>query len=234
MSNPNARTAPLTLAAMGVVYGDIGTSPLYAFKECFHQAHGLHPGRAEVFGVLSLIFWSVTAVVTLKYVVFMMRADNRGEGGSLALLSLAMRTTRNTRFSAVILVLGIFAAALFYGDSMLTPAISVLSAVEGLEVAAPSLAPAVLPLTVLILTGLFLIQHKGTAGIGALFGPITLLWFGVLSVAVPPRWEPGSVRSCRYGSQCWPALACGTSVRCPRSCRRSTPGMWCFCSSSIC
>ncbi|MBK6289873.1 MAG: potassium transporter Kup [Gammaproteobacteria bacterium] len=181
MSNPNARTAPLTLAAMGVVYGDIGTSPLYAFKECFHQAHGLHPGRAEVFGVLSLIFWSVTAVVTLKYVVFMMRADNRGEGGSLALLSLAMRTTRNTRFSAVILVLGIFAAALFYGDSMLTPAISVLSAVEGLNLLTPVLDDYVVPLTLAIITGLFMIQRRGTASVGAWFGPIMSVWFAVLA-----------------------------------------------------
>ena len=166
---------------MGVVYGDIGTSPLYAFKECFHQAHGLHPGRAEVFGVLSLIFWSVTAVVTLKYVVFMMRADNRGEGGSLALLSLAMRTTRNTRFSAVILVLGIFAAALFYGDSMLTPAISVLSAVEGLNLLTPVLDDYVVPLTLAIITGLFMIQRRGTASVGAWFGPIMSVWFAVLA-----------------------------------------------------
>ena len=181
MSKPNTRTAPLTLAAMGVVYGDIGTSPLYAFKECFHQAHGLHPGRAEVFGVLSLIFWSVTAVVTLKYVVFMMRADNRGEGGSLALLSLAMRTTRNTRFSAVILVLGIFAAALFYGDSMLTPAISVLSAVEGMSLLTPALDNYVVPLTLVIITGLFMIQRHGTASVGAWFGPIMSVWFAVLA-----------------------------------------------------
>ena len=181
MSKPNTRTAPLTLAAMGVVYGDIGTSPLYAFKECFHQAHGLQPGRAEVFGVLSLIFWSVTAVVTLKYVVFMMRADNRGEGGSLALLSLAMRTTRNTRFSAVILVLGIFAAALFYGDSMLTPAISVLSAVEGLSLLTPVLDNYVIPLTLVIITGLFMIQRRGTASVGAWFGPIMSVWFAVLA-----------------------------------------------------
>ncbi len=181
MSNPNARTAPLTLAAMGVVYGDIGTSPLYAFKECFHQAHGLQPGRAEVFGVLSLIFWSVTAVVSLKYVVFMMRADNRGEGGSLALLSLAMRTTRNTRFSATIVVLGIFAAALFYGDSMLTPAISVLSAVEGLSLLTSVLDDYVVPLTLAIITGLFMIQRHGTASVGAWFGPIMSVWFAVLA-----------------------------------------------------
>ncbi len=167
---------------MGVVYGDIGTSPLYAFKECFHQAHGLEPDRAEVFGVLSLIFWSVTLVVTLKYVVVMMRADNRGEGGSLALLSLALRATRNTSLSAGIVVLGIFAAALFYGDSMLTPAISVLSAVEGLSLLTPALDDVVIPLTLVILTGLFMIQRHGTASVGRWFGPVMCAWFALLAV----------------------------------------------------
>ncbi len=181
MSKANKRTTPLTLAAMGIVYGDIGTSPLYAFKECFHRAHGLEPGRAEVFGVLSLIFWSVTLVVSLKYVVFMMRADNRGEGGSLALLTLALRATRNTRLSAGIVVLGIFAAALFYGDSMLTPAISVLSAVEGLSLLTPALDDFVIPLTLGILTGLFVIQRHGTASIGTWFGPIMCVWFALLA-----------------------------------------------------
>lgn len=182
MSKVNSRTTPLTLAAMGVVYGDIGTSPLYAFKECFHQAHGLEPDRAEVFGVLSLIFWSVTLVVTLKYVVVMMRADNRGEGGSLALLSLALRATRNTSLSAGIVVLGIFAAALFYGDSMLTPAISVLSAVEGLSLLTPALDDVVIPLTLVILTGLFMIQRHGTASVGRWFGPVMCAWFALLAV----------------------------------------------------
>ena len=123
MTTPKARTPALTLAAVGVVYGDIGTSPLYAFKEVFHSAHGLVLAPSEVYGVLSLIFWSVMLVVSVKYVTFIMRADNRGEGGSLALLALAMRVTGNSRFSPAIAVLGIFAAALFYGDSMLTPAI---------------------------------------------------------------------------------------------------------------
>jgi KUP system potassium uptake protein len=167
---------------MGVVYGDIGTSPLYAFKECFNAAHGLSPGRAEIFGVLSLIFWSVTLVVTIKYVIFMMRADNRGEGGTLSLLALASRATENPRLSAVLAVLGIFAAALFYGDSMLTPAVSVLSAVEGLELVAPALHSVVVPVAIGILTALFVIQRRGTASVGAFFGPIMSVWFAVLAV----------------------------------------------------
>jgi KUP system potassium uptake protein len=181
MSNPNARTAPLTLAAIGVVYGDIGTSPLYAFKECFALAHGLVPERAEIFGVLSLIFWSVMLVVTLKYVIVMMRADNRGEGGSLALLAIAMRVTRNRPLSATVAVLGIFAAALFYGDSMLTPAISVLSAVEGLGLLAPALGDYVVPITLVILSALFLVQRQGTGSIGAWFGPVMSIWFTTLA-----------------------------------------------------
>ncbi len=182
MSNPKSRTAPLTLAAMGVVYGDIGTSPLYAFKECFALAHGLVPERSEIFGVLSLIFWSVMLVVTLKYVIVMMRADNRGEGGSLALLAIAMRVTRNRPLSATIAVLGIFAAALFYGDSMLTPAISVLSAVEGLGLLAPALGDYVVPITLVILAALFLVQRQGTGSIGAWFGPVMSIWFTTLAV----------------------------------------------------
>jgi len=181
MSHENKPLAPLTLGAMGVVYGDIGTSPLYAFKECFHAAHGLQPGREEIFGVLSLIFWSVTLVVTLKYVIFMMRADNRGEGGTLSLLTLATRVTANPRVSALLAVLGIFAAALFYGDSMLTPAISVLSAVEGLGLVAPALGHFVVPVTLAIIAALFLIQRHGTASVGAFFGPIMSLWFAVLA-----------------------------------------------------
>ena len=181
MSAPKARTSALTLAAMGVVYGDIGTSPLYAFKEVFHADHGLTPQQPEVFGVLSLIFWSVMLVVSLKYVTFIMRADNRGEGGSLALLALAMRITGNSRFSPTIAVLGIFAAALFYGDSMLTPAISVLSAVEGLNLIAPALGNYVIPLTLGILAVLFLIQRHGTASVGAWFGPVMSAWFATLA-----------------------------------------------------
>jgi KUP system potassium uptake protein len=181
MSKPNARTAPLTLAAIGVVYGDIGTSPLYAFKECFALAHGLRPERAEILGVLSLIFWSIMLVVSLKYVIFMMRADNRGEGGSLALLAIATRVTKNRPLASAIAVLGIFAAALFYGDSMLTPAISVLSAVEGLELLDPELESYVVPVTIAILTALFLVQRHGSSLIGAWFGPVMSVWFGTLA-----------------------------------------------------
>jgi len=193
MTTPKARTPALTLAAVGVVYGDIGTSPLYAFKEVFHSAHGLVLAQSEVYGVLSLIFWSVMLVVSLKYVIFIMRADNRGEGGSLALLALAMRVTGNSRFSATIAVLGIFAAALFYGDSMLTPAISVLSAVEGIGLVAPALDSYVVPLTLLILTGLFLIQRHGTASVGAWFGPIMSIWF--VTLAALGAWHIASMPS---------------------------------------
>ena len=181
MSGDNKPVASLTLGAMGVVYGDIGTSPLYAFKECFHEAHGLQPGRAEIFGVLSLIFWSVMLVVTLKYVIFMMRADNRGEGGTLSLLTLATKATRSPRLSALLAILGIFAAALFYGDSMLTPAISVLSAVEGLGLVAPALGHYVVPVTLAIICVLFMIQRNGTASVGTFFGPVMSVWFAVLA-----------------------------------------------------
>jgi KUP system potassium uptake protein len=157
---------------MGVVYGDIGTSPLYAFKECFNEAHGLQPGRAEIFGVLSLIFWSVMLVVSLKYVFFMMRADNRGEGGTLSLLALATRATENPRLAGGLAILGIFAAALFYGDSMLTPAVSVLSAVEGLGLVAPALGGLVVPLSLGILS-------RG---------------FSSSSVTARPRWARSSGR----------------------------------------
>jgi KUP system potassium uptake protein len=193
MTSTKARTSALTLSAIGVVYGDIGTSPLYAFKEVFHSAHGLKLTQTEVYGVLSLIFWSVMLVVSLKYVIFIMRADNRGEGGSLALLALAMRVTSKSRYSATIAVLGIFAAALFYGDSMLTPAISVLSAVEGLGLVAPALGTYVIPLTLLILTALFVIQRHGTASVGAWFGPIMSVWF--LTLAGLGIWHIASMPS---------------------------------------
>ncbi len=170
MSGDNKPVASLTLGAMGVVYGDIGTSPLYAFKECFHEAHGLEPGRAEIFGVLSLIFWSVMLVVTLKYVIFMMRADNRGEGGTLSLLTLATKATRSPRLSALLGVLGIFA-----------PAISVLSAVEGLGLVAPALGHFVVPVTLAIICALFMIQRHGTASVGTFFGPVMSVWFAVLA-----------------------------------------------------
>jgi KUP system potassium uptake protein len=172
----------LMVGAIGVVFGDIGTSPLYALKECFAGPHPLALDTHHVMGVLSLIFWSVMLVVSIKYVTFIMRADNKGEGGSLALLALVTHITQGTRLAGVVAVLGIFAAALFYGDSMITPAISVLSAVEGLEIATPALKDYVVPVTLVVLAALFLIQSKGTALIGALFGPVMCLWFGVLAI----------------------------------------------------
>ena len=173
----------LTLAALGVVYGDIGTSPLYAFRECFHSSHGMAPDAAHVLGVLSLIFWSLVVIVSLKYLVFVMRADSKGEGGILALMSLAMPETGQTRGLRRGLVLcGVFGAALLYGDGMITPSISVLSAMEGLGVATHGFDPFILPATIAVLVGLFSIQRLGTGRVGALFGPMMLVWFAVLAV----------------------------------------------------
>jgi KUP system potassium uptake protein len=173
----------LSLAALGVVFGDIGTSPLYAFKEAFGSAHGLPLSEANVLAVLSLMFWSLTLVVSLKYVSIVLRFDNGGEGGILALLALAMRVTReHPQLAWTVATLGIFGASLFYGDAILTPAISVLSAVEGISVATPAFQHWVEPLTVGILVWLFAIQSRGTGAVGRLFGPITVLWFLALAV----------------------------------------------------
>src|SRR3954470_14383857 len=179
-----AGTAALTFGALGVVFGDIGTSPLYALQTVFHADHGaVDPVRADVFGVISLVFWSVTIVVSLKYVTFIMRADNEGEGGIMALIALVRQTVGTNRRAKVTLVaLGIFGASLFYGDGMITPAISVLSAVEGLEIATPSLEHLVVPITLVIITVLFSIQRFGTGAVGRLFGPVMGLWFAVLAV----------------------------------------------------
>lgn len=171
----------LMLGAIGVVFGDIGTSPLYAMKESFIGPHPMAVDRLHIFGVLSLIFWALMLIVTVKYVLVAMRADNRGEGGSFALLAL-ISNHLDERRKAVLLVLGVLAAALFYGDAMLTPAISVLSAVEGLTIVEARLEPLVLPIAALILLGLFFIQSRGTARVGALFGPIVLLYFAALAV----------------------------------------------------
>lgn len=171
----------LCLASLGVVYGDIGTSPLYAVRECFRGAHGVPVTSDNILGVLSLIFWSLMIVISFKYLIYVMRADNRGEGGVLALMALATGSLKNKR-SGLVIILGLFGAALLYGDGMITPAISVLSAVEGLAVATPSLSHVVVPVTIIILVGLFLVQKKGTARIGGIFGPVTLIWFMVLSV----------------------------------------------------
>ncbi|SEH37821.1 potassium transporter Kup [Magnetospirillum fulvum] len=179
-----SRNVPaLMLAAIGVVFGDIGTSPLYAMKEIFSGPHALAMDRANILGILSLVFWSITMIVSVKYVIVIMRADNRGEGGSLALLALVSHAAEgNKRLALLVSALGIFAAALFYGDSMITPAISVLSAVEGLGVAAPSLERWVVPLTLTVLAALFLIQRQGTTVVGRLFGPVMLGWFLVLAI----------------------------------------------------
>ncbi|NOZ12429.1 MAG: potassium transporter Kup [Acidobacteria bacterium] len=173
--------AALSLAALGVVFGDIGTSPLYAVRECFYGDYAVAVSRANIFGVLSLMFWALILVVTLKYLTFVMRADNNGEGGVMALTSLVNRL-KGTARPLYLVALGLFAAALLYGDGMVTPAISVLSALEGLDVLTPAFQPYVIPATILILTGLFLIQSRGTAKVGGLFGPVVLLWFTTLAV----------------------------------------------------
>jgi KUP system potassium uptake protein len=187
MSSPSGnktKLPALTLAALGVVFGDIGTSPLYTIKEVFSV--GVHPvplTEANMFGILSLIVWALIMVVSVKYVAFIMRADNRGEGGIMALLALASRSSADSNNKQrIIMLLGILGACMFYADGMITPAISVLSAIEGLELAAPVLHPLILPITLVVLFLLFWAQSKGTATVGALFGPIMLLWFGTLGV----------------------------------------------------
>ncbi len=180
-SGKRSGLAAMCFGALGVVYGDIGTSPIYAFKEAFGQ-HGVQVNPQNVFGVLSLIFWSLILVVSVKYAIFIMRADNKGEGGIVALMSLAQRGVKNQRGRWWIMALGLFGAALFFGDGVITPAISVLSAVEGLKVAAPSLEPFVIPITVVVIIGLFWIQKHGTDKVGKLFGPVTFVWFLVLAV----------------------------------------------------
>ena len=174
------RLALLCLTAVGVVYGDIGTSPLYAMRECFFGPHAVPVSRENVLGVLSLIVWTLIVVVTLKYLVYVLRADNQGEGGILALMALATRTRHRRQW--FLIGLGLFGGALLFGDGMITPAISVLSAMEGLEVAAPQLGAYVIPVTIVILIFLFVIQRRGTAGIGLIFGPVILVWFLTLAV----------------------------------------------------
>ncbi len=183
----------LAVGAIGIVFGDIGTSPLYAFRETFAGHHQLTLDPAHIMGVLSLMFWSMMIVVTVKYVLIIMRADNKGEGGSLALLALVSGKTTSKRWTTGIILLGVFATALFYGDSMITPAVSVLSAVEGLAVAAPAFGGLVIPISIGILVFLFSIQKSGTARVGLFFGPIMLVYFatiavlGVISIAQTPE-----------------------------------------------
>lgn len=187
---PNAKRL-VWLTALGIVYGDVGTSPLYAVRECFNGEFGVEPSPANVMGVMSLIFWALVLVISIKYLTFVLRADNHGEGGVLALTALLPRNTGKLS-TAVLLALGLFAASLLYGDGMITPANSVLSAVEGLSVFDARLADFVLPVTIVILLCLFAVQSRGTARIGAIFGPVTLLWFltigtlGVVGIAQHP------------------------------------------------
>ncbi|MES1979443.1 MAG: potassium transporter Kup [Pseudomonadota bacterium] len=182
MSSKKSSLAALTLGAIGVVYGDIGTSVLYAMKEVFGSGHV--PFTPEnVYGILSIFFWTLTVIVSIKYVALVLRADNNGEGGLIAMLALASTAVKDRpRLRRVLLIVGIFGTSLFYGDGVITPAISVLSAVEGLEVVSPAFKQGVIPITLVILFGLFAVQKHGTAGIGKLFGPVTLVWFGVIAL----------------------------------------------------
>jgi KUP system potassium uptake protein len=183
MSRGGNQTA-VVLGAIGVVFGDIGTSPLYTLRTVFAPEHGLDPSREAVFGVVSLIFWAITVIVSVKYVTFIMRADNDGEGGIMALIALIQRANLRSRGAHIALVLlGVFGASLFYGDGMITPAISVLSAVEGLEVVDDGLKDLVIPITLVVLSILFLAQRYGTGKVGGFFGPVMCLWFGVLAVS---------------------------------------------------
>jgi len=181
--HPQSHFWKLALGALGVVYGDIGTSPLYALKESFHPAHGLPLTHDNIFGILSLVFWALTLVVTIKYLLFIMRADQQGEGGITTLLALLLQRFEKgdyPRVKRLVIVLGIFGAGLLYGEGVITPGISVLSAIEGLEVATPAFKPIILPLTVVILLVLFGFQKRGAGSIGAVFGPVMVLWFATL------------------------------------------------------
>ncbi|MFH2049844.1 MAG: potassium transporter Kup [bacterium] len=173
----------MILAALGIVFGDIGTSPLYAFRECFHGDYGITASQDNILGVLSLMFWALIIIVSIKYLIFVLRADNRGEGGILALTALIISEGDKSKWKRRILIgIGIFGACLLYGDGMITPSISVLSAVEGLRVITPNFKPYIIPTTLLILAGLFLLQHRGTAKIGIIFGPVILVWFTILAL----------------------------------------------------
>jgi KUP system potassium uptake protein len=202
--------AGLTLAALGVVYGDIGTSPLYAAKETFSPGHGIPLNTENILGGLSTIFWALMIVVSLKYVILIMRANNKGEGGIMALLALASSAVKDhPRSYAIILVLGVFGASLFYGDAVLTPAISILSAVEGLEIGTAALKPYVLPIAVGVVIGLFALQRQGTSLVGALFAPVAVLWFlaiaalGIRGVASAPEvvWALNPLHALRFVTQ---------------------------------
>jgi KUP system potassium uptake protein len=184
-----SRPSSLIIAALGVVYGDIGTSPLYSLRECFNPIHGISLSAQNVYGVLSLIFWSLTLVVSIKYLATILKADNHGEGGIMALVALILRLTRGDKKKPrrkLMIYIGIFGAALLYGDGIITPAISVLSAVEGLQVATPAFQSWVVPITVFVLILIFSVQHRGTSKVGAVFGPAMLCWFLVISIIAVP------------------------------------------------
>ena len=187
----------LALGALGIVFGDIGTSPLYAFRESFHEEYGIAVTAGNVLGILSLIFWALILIISVKYVMFVMRADNRGEGGMIALTALVTPVARPGRRRWVLILLGLFGTSLLYGDGMITPAISVLSAVEGLSVATPFFDPYIIPIVIAILVALFAVQSKGTSGVGVVFGPVMVVWFGILA-ALGAAWvvrEPGVFRA---------------------------------------
>ncbi|GGZ08471.1 putative potassium transport system protein kup [Pseudoduganella plicata] len=183
MTDKKSSLTALTLAAVGIVYGDIGTSPLYTLKTIFDPEHGLALSETNLLGIISLIFWALTLIVSLKYVTLVLRADNRGEGGVMALMALALNSvSRRSGWYVPLMIIGVLGATMFYGDSVVTPAISVLGAIEGLEVAAPALEQYVVPLTIVVLVSLYAVQRHGTAGIGRWFGPVMVLWFAALAV----------------------------------------------------
>jgi len=183
MESSDKKLGALTIGAIGVVFGDIGTSPLYALKESFHPAHGIPLNAMTIYGILSVMFWAMTALVTVKYLLFMMRADNKGEGGILALTALAQRCFRKgTRRHWWVVALGMFGAAMFYGDAIITPAMTVLSAVEGLDIITPAFSKFVIPISIGIIVGLFAIQRHGTATVAKFFGPTMVVWFLVLAL----------------------------------------------------
>lgn len=180
-TNSNNGMMAMSIAALGIVFGDIGTSPLYALKECFNPVHGIPFNESTVFGVISLIIWAISIVVSVKYMRFVLRADNKGEGGILALMALSLRSAENgSRRAMILMMLGVFGACMFYGDAVITPAVSVLSAMEGITVAEPRFARFIVPIAIIILTALFLVQRYGTGVVGKVFGPIMILWFGAL------------------------------------------------------
>src|ERR671921_1292151 len=194
----HAGMAALTLAALGVVFGDIGTSPLYALQTVFSvDDHAVKATQGDVYGAISLVFWAVTIIVSVKYLTFIMRADNDGEGGIMALIALIQQTLTSRAAKIALVLLGVFGASLFYGDGMITPAISVMSAVEGLKVVSPSFESLVVPIALAILAVLFAVQRFGTGAVGRFFGPVMGLWFGLLALTGVGRivQEPAILRA---------------------------------------